>query len=120
MENIVLSVHLIIALCLIGAVLLQRSEGAGGLGMSGGNTSARSSANAMTKLTWILAVGFLVTSLTLTIIAARNAGSSSVLDGASFDAPISEGEDSLVPVLDLGDLTPPAATDEPSAPPASE
>ena len=32
MENIVLIVHLILALCLIGVVLLQRSEG-GGLGL---------------------------------------------------------------------------------------
>lgn len=119
MENIVLSVHLILALCLIGVVLLQRSEGAGGLGMGGGNTSARSSANAMTKLTWILAVGFLITSLSLTIIAANNAGDSSVLDRVGIDTPLSEGE-SLVPVLDLGDLTPPSATDEPAAPPASE
>ena len=35
MENVVLIVHLILALCLIGVVLLQRSEG-GGLGMGGG------------------------------------------------------------------------------------
>ena len=35
MQNVVLVVHLIIALCLIGAVLLQRSEG-GALGIGGG------------------------------------------------------------------------------------
>ena len=35
MENVILIVHLILALCLIGIVLLQRSEG-GGLGLSGG------------------------------------------------------------------------------------
>jgi len=35
MENVVLIVHLILALCLIGVVLLQRSEG-GGLGIGGG------------------------------------------------------------------------------------
>ena len=35
MENVVLIVHLILALCLIGVVLLQRSEG-GGLGLGGG------------------------------------------------------------------------------------
>ena len=35
MENVILIVHLILALALIGVVLLQRSEG-GGLGMGGG------------------------------------------------------------------------------------
>ena len=36
MENVLLIIHLIIALILIGAVLLQRSEG-GGLGVGGDN-----------------------------------------------------------------------------------
>ena len=35
MENVILAIHLILALLLIGVVLLQRSEG-GGLGMGGG------------------------------------------------------------------------------------
>ena len=35
MENIVLTIHLILALGLVGIVLLQRSEG-GGLGLGGG------------------------------------------------------------------------------------
>ena len=48
-ENVVLVIHLILALCLIGAVLLQRSEG-GGLGLGGGGggglVNARSAASA--------------------------------------------------------------------------
>ncbi len=119
MENIVLSIHLILTLSLIGAVLLQRSEG-GGLGMGGGdnNTAGRSAANAMTKLTWMLAVGFLITSVTLTVIAAKSAGEGSVLDRLGLDAP--EATTTLTP--DLGDvvLTPPSSTDAPTAPPASE
>ena len=119
MENIVLSIHLILTLCLIGAVLLQRSEG-GGLGMGGGDgaVSGRGAANAMTKLTWILAVGFLITSIALTVIAAKNAGEGSVLDRLGLDTPAATT--TLTP--DLGDviLTPPTATDAPTAPPASE
>lgn len=123
MENIVLSVHLILALCLIAAVLLQRSEG-GGLGIGGGGggaVSGRSAANALVKLTWILAIGFLVTSITLTVLAAKKAGESSVLDRLGTETTIeTPAAGSLVP--DLGDavLTPPAATDAPTAPPASE
>ena len=53
MENVVLTVHLILALLLIGVVLLQRSEG-GGLGMGGGSgvMTGRQAANALTRATW--------------------------------------------------------------------
>jgi len=125
MENIVLSIHLILALALIGAVLLQRSEG-GGLGIGGGGggaVSGRSAANALVKLTWLLAIGFLITSISLTVIAAKKAGESSVLDRLGVEA--TETSDTpaagvLVPNLDDAVLTPPSAGDAPTAPPASE
>ena len=83
MENVVLTVHLILAVLLIGVVLLQRSEG-GGLGMGGGGGSGvmtgRQAANALSKATWVLAIAFLITSLVLTVIAARNASSGSIVD----------------------------------------
>ncbi len=82
MENVVLIVHLILALGLIAVVLLQRSEG-GGLGMGGGGggaVSGRSAATALGKITWILAACFIVTSITLTIIAAEKSAGSSVID----------------------------------------
>ncbi|PCJ76368.1 MAG: preprotein translocase subunit SecG [Rhodobacteraceae bacterium] len=120
MENIVLSIHLILTLALIGTVLLQRSEG-GGLGMGGGGdgaTAGRAAANAMTKLTWILAIGFLITSLTLTVIAAKNAGEGSVLDRLGLDGPAPTTI--LTPDLTDAILTPPSATDAPTAPPPAE
>jgi len=139
MENIVLTIHLILALGLIGSVLLQRSEG-GGLGIGGGGgggaMSGRAAATAMAKVTWILAIGFLITSLTLTVIAAQNAGGSSVLDLAGSEAaapvedvPIIDPNAILVP--DLGDLiapatdaagtaTPAVSPDAPATPPVSE
>ena len=82
MENVVLTIHLLLALALIGVVLMQRSEG-GGLGMGGGGggaVSGRAAATALGKVTWILAIGFIITSITLTILAAQNASGSSVLD----------------------------------------
>ncbi|MDO5657246.1 MAG: preprotein translocase subunit SecG [Paracoccus sp. (in: a-proteobacteria)] len=82
MENVVLTVHLILALLLIVVVLLQRSEGGGlGIGGGGGNVmSGRQAANAMTRATWLLAAAFLVTSISLTVLAARGTGGSSVMD----------------------------------------
>lgn len=89
MENVILLVHLMLALALIGVVLMQRSEG-GGLGMGGGGggglVSSRGAASALGKVTWALAIAFIATSMTLTIIAAENATGSSVVDRIT-DAP---------------------------------
>ncbi|HUS54387.1 MAG TPA: preprotein translocase subunit SecG [Thermohalobaculum sp.] len=82
MQNVVLIIHLILALCLIGVVLLQRSEG-GALGMGGGGgglVSQRGAATALSKITWVLAIGFLCTSILLTILAGGGGGSGSILD----------------------------------------
>lgn len=117
MENVVLVVHLILALSLIGAVLLQRSEG-GGLGIGGGGGGAagsRPAATAMGKFTWLLAIGFICTSIALTIIAANNSASSSVLDRLG-DAPSSADDSGLLPPSLEGDLLPPAGDDAPLVP----
>jgi len=115
MENVILIVHLILALGLIGVVLLQRSEG-GGLGLGGGGgggglVSSRGAATALGKVTWALAIAFICTSITLTIIAAQNAAGSSVLDriggssGASSPAELPDipSGDSLLPPVSGGD-----------------
>ncbi|MCJ8140282.1 preprotein translocase subunit SecG [Falsirhodobacter halotolerans] len=116
MENVLLTVHLILALLLVGVVLLQRSEG-GGLGMGGGGGGAmsqRQAANAMTRATWIIAVAFICTSLALTIVAASNSSTGSVLDQIG-----SQGEaDSGAPVGN--DLLPPTTGSNPLAPPRAE
>ncbi len=115
MENVVLVIHLILALSLIGAVLMQRSEG-GGLGMGGGGGSAgasRPAQSAMGKFTWILAIAFITTSIALTIIAADKSSGASVLDRLG-DAPAA---DTGTPSPDLGtDLLPPSADDAPLVP----
>src|SRR6056297_4021657 len=98
MENVVLTIHLLLALALIGVVLLQRSEG-GGLGMGGGGGGAmtgRAAATALGKVTWILAGAFIVTSLTLTIIAAQQSAGSSVLDRmGDRPAPVEQSDPAL-------------------------
>ncbi len=127
MENVILTIHLILALLLIGVVLLQRSEG-GGLGMGsggGGAISGRAAATALGKVTWILAIGFIITSITLTILAAQSASSSSVIDqlGAEQPAPAAPATPDLgavpaTPAPSDAPATPPAAT-APATPPAS-
>ncbi len=73
MQTVIIVIHLMIVAVLIGAVLLQKSEG-GGLGMGGGAgfMSSRGTANLLTRTTAILAVGFFVTSLLLSWLAGLN------------------------------------------------
>jgi len=124
MENVLLIVHLILALCLIGVVLLQRSEG-GGLGIGGGGggvMSGRSAATALGKLTWAFAIAFICTSMGLTVIAARNSADTSVLDRIGADVPAAAPETDLgVPALPGGDdLLPPTRDDAPALPPRAD
>jgi preprotein translocase subunit SecG len=80
MQTVVIVIHLMIVAVLIGAVLLQKSEG-GGLGMGGGAgfMSSRGTANLLTRTTAILAAGFFVTSLFLAWSAGYNRQPSSIL-----------------------------------------
>ncbi len=116
MENVVLIIHLLLALGLIAAVLLQRSEGGMGSmgGGGGGAVSARSAGTAMGKLTWVLAAAFICTSIGLTIIAAQKSASGSVVDRLGVEAPAAE---ETVPALpDMDDLLPPSSSDLPLTP----
>lgn len=86
MEEVVLVIHLILALAIIGLVLLQRSEG-GGLGIGGGGgglgnvASAKSMNNVLTKATAFCAAAFFCTSLILGILAGHHSGAGqSILD----------------------------------------
>ncbi|SFA94875.1 protein translocase subunit secG [Poseidonocella pacifica] len=118
MENVVLIIHLLLALSLIGVVLLQRNEGGlGSMGGGGGGAiSGRAAATAMGKLTWILAAAFIVTSLTLTVIAASNSTGSSIID--RLGVPASEGDATIptLPGVDGGSLLPPSNDDAPLIP----
>ena len=110
MENVVLIIHLILALSLIGTVLMQRSEGGGlGIGGGGGATGSRPQATAVSKFTWILAIGFICTSISLTLIAADQSAGASVLDRLGASAP--EVDAPVTP--DLGEnLLPPGPADD--------
>ncbi|WBU63328.1 preprotein translocase subunit SecG [Paracoccus aerodenitrificans] len=125
MENVVLTVHLILALLLIGIVLLQRSEG-GGLGMGGGGggtgvMTGRQAANALSKLTWILAAAFLVTSITLTVIAARNTSGNSVLDQLNIGTGSDDQSQEQTGIEGTGLTTaPPPGVGQPITPPSAD
>jgi preprotein translocase subunit SecG len=80
MQTVVIVIHLMIVAVMIGAVLLQKSEG-GGLGMGGGAgfMSSRGTANLLSRTTAVLAAGFFVTSLFLSWYAGYNRAPSSII-----------------------------------------
>ena len=91
METLILTIHILIALGLVITVLLQRSEG-GGLGIGGGGggggfMTARGTANLLTRLTTILAVGFFTTTVTLAIMAGAGKEPVSIVDDVIKQAP---------------------------------
>ena len=83
MTTILLTIHIIIAVALVGTVLLQRNEG-GGLGIGGsaggGFMKARGTANLLTRTTAILAALFFATSIGLAIIAGAGSKPTSIVD----------------------------------------
>jgi preprotein translocase subunit SecG len=83
MIQIVLVIHMLIALGLVASVLLQRSEG-GALGIGGGSgggfMTGRGTANLLTRTTAILAACFFATSLILAILASGSRQGGSIMD----------------------------------------
>ena len=99
MSNVLLVIHLMLAIAMIGVVLLQRSEG-GGLGIGGGGggggggmggfLTGRGTANLLTRATAVLAGCFMLTSITLTILASGAGERRSIVDEIPATAPAQE------------------------------
>ena len=99
MENIVLTLNIILAILLVIVVLLQKSDGGAlGIGVSQESLiSSRSAGNFLTKTTAIIATLFIITSVSLTIISNEGKSSSSVLEK------IEEKQDSSEPEIPKSD-----------------
>ena len=95
MENIILTLNIILAILLVAIILLQKSEG-GALGIGASQDSfisSRSAGGVLTKLTAIIATLFIITSVSLTIMSKEEFSSSSVLEK------VEEQEDSSEPQI---------------------
>ena len=105
MQTVVIVIHLMIVATLIGAVLLQKSEG-GGLGVGGGAgfMSSRGTANLLTRTTAVLAVGFFITSLFLSWIASYDRKPSSIIGGTPASQSQPAGPTPIVPPTSGGIL----------------
>lgn len=79
MENLILVVHLLVALAIVGLILLQQGKGAEmgasfGAGASQTLFGSSGSGNFFSRMTAILATVFFITSFTLAIIAKQRTG----------------------------------------------
>ncbi len=102
MAQFILVIHLLLAMGLVAAVLLQRSEG-GALGIGGGGgggggmagfLTGRGTANLLTRITAGLAACFMATSITLAILGGGSTEPRSILDNLPAAAPIEAPESS--------------------------
>ena len=99
MENFVLILNVILAILLIFTILLQKSEG-GALGIGASQDSfisSRSAGSFLTKVTAIIATLFIITSISLTIMAKEKFSNISVLEK------IEEKKDSTEPEIPKSD-----------------
>ncbi|MBI4912864.1 MAG: preprotein translocase subunit SecG [Acidobacteria bacterium] len=108
MNGLLVTLHVLVALLLIGGILLQPGTKGGGLGSAfgggGANTAfgARGAAPFLAKLTYWLAAGFMITSLAIEMVIVRE------------NRRVSDRLDELSKVKPAPPAAPPAA---PSIPP---
>lgn len=115
MITFLIVLHVIICVLLVVAVLLQFGKGAEmgavmGSGASQAVFSSSAKGNFMTKLTSILAIGFMINSIVLTTMKSREA-KRSLFDN---EAPIAAPLNSDIQALDKKDIPAPADTNTPA------
>tara|TARA_B100000029_G_scaffold84196_2_gene74913 strand:+ start:2197 stop:2496 length:300 start_codon:yes stop_codon:yes gene_type:complete len=94
MENLILSLNIILAVILVIIILLQKSEGGAlGIGVSQDSfISSRSASNFLTKATAVIATLFIITSILLTILSNKEINNSSVFEKIEETQETSEPE----------------------------
>jgi len=122
MLTVLLVIHLMIALALVGVVLLQRSEG-GALGIGGGGgggfMTGRGTANFLTRVTALLALGFFLSSIGLTLLARFDHNNRLTVDSIG-KAAATIPANSTPPAAAVGSAAPTApATATPASTPAA-
>ena len=107
MENIVIIIHIVMAVVIVGLVLLQQGKGADagasfGAGASQTVFGSSGSGNFLVRATTVAATVFFITSLALAIFARNNAGlgpSTDALPEAVDGLPVQSADDDLPQLL---------------------
>lgn len=105
--TLVLTIHVVVVICLILVVLFQQTKGAGlgGIfgGGAGGSVFGPSTGTILTRVTTVLAMTFMITSLALAVIGPRKrasiikeekvqAGQTVEVPSAQQEAPVAEDQ----------------------------
>jgi len=120
LSGLLITIDILVCMALIAVVLLQRSEG-GAFGMGGGPTglvTARGAGDLLTRTTWVLFGIFLALSLALTLLAAHDRATSSVLEKLKLQT-ANTNELNAAPVNSTVPLTAPAPAGAPPVNPLS-
>ncbi len=117
MYTVVVTIHIIVCVILVLTVLLQQGKGAevgAVFGSSEAMFGSAGPASALNKVTTVVAIIFMITSLVLTYLAAHRTGDS-VMEGIKTEAPaVPPAQEETAPVM------PPVQQEKASAPaPAS-
>ena len=126
MQNIILVIHVIIAVSLVALVLLQQGKGAEagaafGAGASGTVFGSKGSSSFLTRTTGVLAALFFTTSLTLFVLATESKTINSVVDQVEATQSVEKSENvvptapSDVPAADDVPKTKSSTSDVPAA-----
>jgi preprotein translocase subunit SecG len=131
MLSVVIAIHLMLVLAMIGVVLLQKSEGGGFVSSTSGFMTGRGTANVLTRTTALLAAGFFITSLALSLLAAHERGPVSLIPSSTTNeqpakpgsppptTPLNSGSGGLLKQLGGGNAPPANAPTPPSPTPPS-
>ena len=88
MLNVVIVIHLLLAVAMVGLILLQRSEGGALSGLGGGGVmTGRAAGNLLTRATAIVAAAFFVTSLGLALLSNERSKQGSIMDAPVKEQP---------------------------------
>ncbi|MDD4702614.1 MAG: preprotein translocase subunit SecG [Desulfovibrio sp.] len=126
MQTLILTLHIVVCVLLIILVLLQSGKEGMGVIFGGGNTSVFGSGGAggiLAKLTTLMAVIFVITSLSYTYVTSSRPSSESTILNVKIEEPAAPKPAAIPPVSPAAPAATqgaPANTENPSAAPAGK
>ena len=106
MISVMLLIHVLVCILLVMVTLMQRGKGAGLSGVFGGGATqsvfgGRGAAPMLAKATVVLAVLFMVSSFSLTLVSAARRGPASVIERDMREAPLAPVEEGVAPLVPI-------------------
>jgi len=124
MTVFIVTIHIILAISLVGAILIQRGQGADmGVSFGGGGAQtlfgSRGSGSFLGKVTGGLAAAFMITSLTLALFSQKDTGS--LVETSVLQSALPSQQETVPPPAETGSFDPSKlkqGTNAPDLPPA--